>query len=156
MRCLLDDVFSRDVLIAALSFIAQGKLPDPINRLVSASRLIALPKDNGDVRPIAMGEAMRRLAAKALRQQKKLLFSSFFSPIQHGVATSGGSEMLVNHIRLLLEVNPKWVLIKSDIKNAFKSVRRSVILQEVTLAHMSGRCTPNLVLSCLSKEWRRS
>ena len=42
MRCLLDDVFSRDVLIAALSFIAQGKLPDPIIRLVSASRLIAL------------------------------------------------------------------------------------------------------------------
>ena len=86
-----------------MSFIAQGKLPDPINRLVSASRLIALPKGNGDVRPIAMGEATRRLAAKGICQQKKLLFSSF-SPIQHGVATSGGSEMLVNHIVYFLRL----------------------------------------------------
>ena len=40
----------------------------------------------------------------------------FFSPIQYEMATAGGSELLVHHIQWLLESDPKWVLVKPDIK----------------------------------------
>ena len=42
-----------------------------------------------------------------------------------------GSERLVHHIQLLLESNPGWVILKSDVKNAFNSISRSHMLKEV-------------------------
>ena len=68
--------------------------------------------------PIAIGECFRRLAACATCAQKKE-FSDFFSPLQYGVATEGGFELLVHQIQLLLESNKDWVLLKTNIKCAF-------------------------------------
>ena len=104
--------------------------------LITSSRLIALPKGNGDVRPIAIGETLRRLSAKAICLQLRSSFSSYFSPQQHGVATRGGSEMLVHHVQRLLEENPEFGVLKTDISNAFSCVSRKHLLQEVA-AHFS-------------------
>ena len=117
--------------LSLCNFVATGSIPDDIVKLLSASRLIALPKANGDVRPIAVGECLRRLTAKVICQQKKESFTIFFSPLQHGVAVDGGSELLIHHISLLLESHPDWVLLKTDIKNAFNSVERAHLLPEV-------------------------
>ena len=100
----------------------------------TASRLVALSKPSGDVRPIAVGECIRRLTDKTLCLQKKESFSSFLSPLQHGVAVEGGPELIVHHISLLLESNPDWVILKTDLKNAFNSVSRSHLLPEVAKA----------------------
>ena len=61
-------------------------------------RLIALRKSNGDVRPIAIGETLRRVTAKAICLQKRDDFSDYFQPLQHGVATPSGQELLSHHI----------------------------------------------------------
>ena len=87
LKCLLHGSTTRDILLSTLSQVATGRLPDFAAGALSSSRLIALPKQNGDVRPIAVGEAIRRIAAKAICMHMKNSFSSFFAPIQHGVST---------------------------------------------------------------------
>ena len=111
--------------------LAKGDVPKSVVKLLSASRLIALPKLNGDVRPIAIGECIRRLTAKVLCLQKKESFAAYFSPLQHGVAIEGGSELLLHHLSVLAEAHPDWVVLKTDLKNAFNSVERSHLLPEV-------------------------
>ena len=61
-------------------------------------------------------------------------FSEFFAPLGHGVATSGGSELLVNHICFLLESNSEWTVLKTEVKNAFNYIqRRSSLLKSIHL-----------------------
>ena len=59
------------------------------------------------------------------------MFSRFFSPIQHGVAAECGTELITHHIGLLLEHNPDWVVLKTDVKNAFNSISRQQIMEQV-------------------------
>ena len=107
------------------------RLPPAAATLFSLSRLIALPKSNGDIRPIAVGEVLRRLTARAICQQKKEVFSRFFSPIQHGVATECGTELITHHIELLLEHNLDGVMLKTAVKNAFNFISRQQIMKQV-------------------------
>ena len=100
-----------DVLLAVCSSITEGNIPGSIATYLSAARLIALPKSNGDVRPIAIGEVFRHITARAICQQKKS-FATFLSAFQHGVATEGGIEMLIHHSQMVLENNSDWVVIK--------------------------------------------
>ena len=124
---LLSGVVTGNLLIEVLSLIAAGRFPEFASRALSASRLIALPKSNGDVRLIAVGEAFRRVAAKALCLRMRDHFSDYFSPIQHGVSTACGSELLIHHIQLLLDQNADWVVLKTDVKNAFNSISRRAV-----------------------------
>ena len=48
--------------------------------------------------------------------------------------TDRQTELIVHHISLLLESNPDWVILKTDLKNAFNSVSRSHLLPEVAKA----------------------
>ena len=65
-------------LFSVCDLIAQGKIPPAIHEVISSSRLIASPKEIGDVRPIAIGECLRRLTAKMICIQKKGSFNSLF------------------------------------------------------------------------------
>ena len=115
----------------AFSCIANESVPVSIARLLSSARLIALPKASGDVRPIAIGEVSRRITANCICAQMKSEFSNFFSLLQHGVSTEGGTDLLLHHIQLLLEANNDWIVLKTDAKNAFNSIHRSHLLQQV-------------------------
>ncbi|XP_062513462.1 uncharacterized protein LOC134189238 [Corticium candelabrum] len=98
-----------------------------------ASRLIALPKANSDVRPIAIGEVLRRVTARATCTQMAGSFSSYFSSSQHGIATPGGVELIFHHISVLMETIPSLSILSTDVKNAFNSVCRDNILSETKL-----------------------
>ena len=130
-KALAGNIATADGLYSVCHHIASGCFPDGVSKLLSASKLIALPKKNSDIRPIAVGESLRRLTAKAICLQNKESFASFLSPLQHGVSMKGGSECLVHHIQLLLESNPGWVILGLDVKNAFNSISRSHMLKEV-------------------------
>ena len=58
-------------------------------------------------------------------------FSRFFAPIQHGVATEGGAELLAHHLQLLLESHPEWIALKTDVRNAFNGISRDHMLCRV-------------------------
>ena len=72
---MLESDITADCLFSACSAIAQGILPEAASNLLSSSRLIAIPKPNSDVRPIAIGECIRRLTARALCVQMKAHFA---------------------------------------------------------------------------------
>ena len=124
-------MITSDLLYLMCNNIASGEIPSKIIPLLSASTLIALPKHGSDVRLIAIREVFRQLTAKAICQQKSLDFAAYFSPLQHGIATPGGAELLTHHIQVLLEINSDWSILKTDIKNAFNSVSRQCVLHQI-------------------------
>jgi hypothetical protein len=75
--------------------LASGKLPDDVRDLFCAARLIALPKKPTGVRPIAVGETFRRLAAKCLVDKYQVDAVASLAPLQVGVGIPGtqGSRM---------------------------------------------------------------
>ena len=60
---------------------------------------MALPKKDGTARPIAVGEAIRRLAAKTLCNAYRDVASSYFWPLQIGVAQPLGTEVALHVAR---------------------------------------------------------
>ena len=122
IQAIFEDDKSADLLYRMCNYIALGKVPSKIIPLLSGSRLIALAKGNGDVRPIAIGEVFRRVTARTICKQKSAVSSAHFSPVQHGIATPGGAELVTHHIRVLLESNPDWSFLNTDVRNAFNSV----------------------------------
>ncbi len=71
-------------LYEVCSSIATGSIPPLVALLMSSAKLLALRKTNGDVQPVAIGEA------RVICDMKKNKFQEFFCPIQHGVATGRG------------------------------------------------------------------
>ena len=82
----------------------------------AGARLIALRKNQFDVRPIAVGSVFRRLVAKVACNVLKADMSAFFAPFQFGVATPGGTEHLTRLLQLTLAQQPDWIILKTDEK----------------------------------------
>ena len=89
IQAIFEDDKSTDLLYTMCNHIALGKVRSKIIPLLSGSRLIALPKSNGDVRPITIGEVFRQVTARTICKQQSAVFSAHFSPVQHGIATPG-------------------------------------------------------------------
>ena len=60
---------------------------------------MALPKEDGTHRPIAVGEVLRRLTGKCLAASVKEDAASILEPLQVGVGTPGGCEAVVHVVR---------------------------------------------------------
>ena len=79
-----------------MNLLASGKAPPTVSKYLAGGNLIALNKlKEGcppDIRPIAVGETLRRLASKCICALIKERISNFFQPLQLGVATSAGAE----------------------------------------------------------------
>ena len=129
---MIDDPITADYLFSACSTIASGQVPESILKLLSAARLIALPKASGDVRPIAIGEVLRRIPARTICSQLKVLFATSL------LLYSMGLQQMVEWIFCCtmfkwLESNDGWVVLKTDAKNAFNSVNRLHLLKQVSV-----------------------
>ena len=73
--------------------IANGTALHP--QLLTKSRLIPLTKDNGKVRPIAIGESIVRLASRILQHHRKE-FQEFFRGTQFGVSETEMKKSFMN------------------------------------------------------------
>ena len=67
--------------------------------LVGNSALLALPKPKGGLRPIAIGEILRRLTGKCLCATVKEEAKAYFAPLQVGVACPLGVDAAVHGSR---------------------------------------------------------
>ena len=95
--------------------------------------LIPLPKPTSGVRPIAIGEMFVRASSSwCMKQIKQQHLSDHFLPLQYGVGVPNGCETVVHTIQQALThpTSPHFVL-SIDMKNAFNSVPRPVILAEL-------------------------
>ncbi|XP_065832959.1 uncharacterized protein [Oscarella lobularis] len=122
---------SSTLLVDACNAFLAGEIPSTVATVLAGAKLIALRKANNDVRPIAVGNCLRRLTAKAACSLLESKIESFLSPYQFGVCTPGGADLMIHVIQLVLQSNPHWVLLKTDAKNAFNSVSRKTILDNV-------------------------
>jgi hypothetical protein len=90
------------------------------------SRLIAIPKKNGAVRPIAIGECLYRLSA--LYSLSLFSAAKCFPRIQLGVGHRGGSERALHLLQAATELHgSEAVVVTTDWANAFNSRSRSEI-----------------------------
>ena len=116
------------LLHEVLNILLAGKAPEEIAPLLAGGSLTALLKVKGngwDVRPIAVGEVIRRLASKCACNVVKEKASDFFGPFQFGVACPRGSEKIIHNLREVLEQHwsdPDFAVIKIDMLNAFNLV----------------------------------
>ncbi|CAI7823449.1 unnamed protein product [Closterium sp. NIES-54] len=100
--------------------------------------LIALEKPHGGVRPIAIGEALLRVVAKAALQSLVPKIRDFFLPVQFGVAVPGGAECIIHTVRSLLREDERRIALQLDVENAFNSVERQAFLSALQWSNLSS------------------
>ena len=137
----LKDAFSgehsdevREQLAALVNLLARGEAPASIAECLAGATLIALEKKDGGVRPIAVGDTLRRLVGKCLCEQVKAKALAHLWPLQIGVATRLGAEVGSQTTDQWLDRNRECadkVLVTIDFENAFNTVDRGVFLHEV-------------------------
>jgi hypothetical protein len=115
------------------NFLLSGQLPSEICHLLYGASSYALHKKDGGIRPIAIGNCLRRLTSKLACFQSRNIVNSYLSPYQLGVATKLGCEAAIHTTRTFVnnDQNRGKVVLKLDFKNAFNSVERDCILKEV-------------------------
>ncbi|CAI5497873.1 unnamed protein product [Closterium sp. Naga37s-1] len=106
-----------------------GKLSSEAAELLTASRLLAFAKPHGGTRPIAVGECLLRLVAKAALFLAAEKAREHFAPLQFGVAIAGGIEAAVHTARTYLEENTGAVALQIDLANAFNTVERAAVFE---------------------------
>ena len=84
-------------LAGLVNLLAQGQACPEIAPVLAGAGLVALPKPHGGVRPIAVGEVLRRLTGKCLMTLARDEARSFFWPVQLGVAVPAGVESCRAH-----------------------------------------------------------
>ncbi|KAL5500379.1 hypothetical protein EMCRGX_G011931 [Ephydatia muelleri] len=125
-------------LKAVVHLLASGKAPSQLSVFLAGGNLTALNKSKPDcpldVRPIAVGETLRRLTGKCLCAAVKCKAAEFFQPHQFGVACPFGTEKIAHGLRGCIEEHwsdPEFAVLKVDLKNAFNMVSRQALLVEV-------------------------
>ncbi|KAL0208493.1 hypothetical protein P9112_011080 [Eukaryota sp. TZLM1-RC] len=94
---------------------------------------VALNKPGGGVRPIAVGESITRLLAIISFKRVKSSAINFFRPYQFAIGIPDGTTCAALCTDLLFNQKGENYLLNIDFKNAFNSVFRSSILQELEL-----------------------
>ena len=121
-------------LASFTSLVLEGSCPASVRQFFFGARLIALDKEGGGVRPIAVGCCLRRLAAKVACRRVVKDMALLLSPRQLGVGVQGGVEATIHAAREYissLNTDDHDALIKLDFKNAFNTLRRDRMLHSV-------------------------
>ena len=126
-----------DALALALADFASdfnsGKLPKEARPWFCGARLIGLEKEPAGVRPIAIGEALRRLAGKCLigRCQEEVV--ERLLPLQMGVGVPKATEIISHAVQAWAEsARSDESLILVDFTNAYNSLDRQKMLEAIS------------------------
>ncbi len=94
----------------------------------------ACPSSAPDVRPLGVGECLRRAITRAVVNDGKPHLASHFWPQQVAVGIESGLTLLIFGVLGLLELHPDWVVVKVDLYNAYQELKRTVALQRTSEA----------------------
>ena len=121
-------------ITALVNMIVNGEIPDQIKPLLMGASLSALEKPNQDLRPIAVGNTIRRLAAKCLADVVNKELREVFQPVQFAIGTPSGAEQIIHSVRNSISNIPtaqkNLAILKIDIHNAFNEVLRKRIIEQ--------------------------
>ena len=93
------------LLTKLINLIADGKIPEPLGVFFSGAKLIALIKIDRGLRPIAIGNTLRRTASKCAGSKALSERQNIFENVQVGCGTKRGAEIAAHSFRNLIERN---------------------------------------------------
>ena len=111
--------------------LTSGKISNYPRGLLFSASVLAFRKKDGGIRPIAVGNVFRRLAAKIVCKAVSSELGRELFPVQLGVGIRGGCEGAAHAARSFC-LNPSHssqIAIKLDVRNAFNSIRRDHVLE---------------------------
>ncbi|CEM34525.1 unnamed protein product [Vitrella brassicaformis CCMP3155] len=114
--------------------LLSAKLPQLVTKLLDTANLVALTKGPGKVRPVAVGDAVRRWVTRAVCMQHKNKMAAYFAPLQCAVGTPAGNEKLLKAAETFIQSRregEKKLLMGLDCTNAFNEVDRQAIVNEL-------------------------
>ena len=122
-------------LSEVVRLLAAGHSPQAVVSHLCGAILLARQKKGGGLRPIAVGEVLRRLTSKCLSRAVQDQAISSLTPLQVGVGVKVGCEAIVHSVAHVLEeptIPPdnRWTLLL-DFSNAFNSVHRGCMFEEI-------------------------
>ena len=115
------------------NFLLKGDLHPAICPYLYGASLLAINKKDGGIRPIAIGNVFRRLVAKLSCFSVRNEISEYLYPHQLGFGSKLGCEKIIHTVRSFvnLNANSNKILLKIDLRNAFNSIDRDVMLQVI-------------------------
>ena len=118
-------------LTKVVNLMVAGLVPPEVAPYLCGARLHAAKKKDGGIRPIAVGNLLRRLTSKLVAKEVALKAAGLLSPHQMGFGVRGGCEAIVHTVRQVVEQGDpdKWVL-QVDLKNAFNLANRETTFPE--------------------------
>ena len=129
-----DGAFQRQLLQLArvCSEFTWGRLSKPASEALASARLIPIGKKGGGVRPIAVGDTLRRLAGKLLLSRYQDEVIGKLAPEQMGVGVKRGAESIIHRLRSwCARAPPDHILLQLDFRNAFNLLLRAGMLQAI-------------------------
>ena len=125
-----------DKLTRLVNFLVAGEACPEVAPFLAGAPLHAGKKADGGVRPIAVGETLRRLVGKCCVGDSSIkdAVKQLLEPRQLGVGTRGGAEVLTRAATTIVQEHghdPVMALLQIDSTNAFNPISRDKILLEV-------------------------
>jgi hypothetical protein len=117
-----------------VNLLANGSCPPAVVPFLCGATLIPINKKTGGLRPIAVGEVLRRLVAKCFTFSLAQKAAQLLAPLQVGVSVKGGCESVVHAVNYIVHdesLREEKQILLVDFANAFNSIDREVMLQEV-------------------------
>jgi hypothetical protein len=106
--------------------ILNGEVSSSVGDFLRASRLVAIPKEDG-TRPIAIGEVFTRVACTLAMARVGKHLESAVAPLQRALS-AGGAESIVHEVRGRQDAGENTLCI--DFCNAFNTVSRKTAVAE--------------------------
>ena len=111
--------------------ILAGAIPSECSDILRVNTLVATSKANGGIRPIGIGEALRRFVCRLSLTVLKDPLEELLHPTQFCAGTKGGLAAVANMQRLFHEKDTNAITVQTDVKNAFGSVSWTMLFRAV-------------------------
>ena len=118
-------------LTRLVNIMARGEVPEEVAPYLCGARLHGALKKDGGLRPIAVGNLLRRLTSKLVASDLAAKASAHLAPHQLGVGVRGGCEAIFHTVKKALEEDPDQWILQADFKNAFNLADRDATFLEV-------------------------
>ena len=124
-----------DNLTILTNSLLAGKLDRRIAPWLSGAPLTALRKKGGGIRPIAVGNTIRRLVSRICCMSVRSCLPDIFLPYgQVGVGIKGGMEAAIHTLRSFITANcdrEDFCCVKVDFTNAFNECHRTSFMSRL-------------------------
>jgi len=119
--------------------IVDGNLSDGAREKVLLGKGVRLTEtlSDGTLKPriITIDDPIHKVAANALKSNVMFKANEACGDFQVGNGVKGGAEILIAYVRIMMELNPTFILCKVDCNNAFGSPYHHKIM-EATNEHL--------------------